>query len=68
MDTYRGYDIKPHANGGFYWTDERGFDHTGSMLDSATHIDARTGCYPTADDAMDSIDAYKRAMRDASKS
>lgn len=62
-DLYRGYEIKPHPNGGFYWTDERGFDHTGNPLDAATHIDSRAGCFPTADKAMDDIDAYKRNLK-----
>lgn len=62
-DLYRGYEIKPHVNGGFYWTDERGFDHTGNPVGSALPIHRRTGCYPTADAAMDSIDQYKRNMR-----
>lgn len=62
-DLYRGYEIIPHPNGGFYWTDERGFDHTGHNVHSATHIATRGGCYPTAGDAMDSIDQYKRNMR-----
>ncbi len=65
MTIYRGYDIKPHANGGFYWTDERGFDHTGNIADEATHIGARTDCYPTEDKAMDAIDAYRRNLRAA---
>lgn len=64
-DLYRGYEIKTHANGGFYWTDERGFDHTGNIADSATHIDARKGCYATQDAAMDSIDRYKRSVKAA---
>ena len=64
-DLYRGYEIKPHVNGGFYWTDERGFDHTGNILDSATHIDSRKGCFATSDKAMDDIDSYKRNMRNA---
>lgn len=64
-DLYRGYEIKPHRNGGFYWTDERGFDHTGNDTDAATPINDRTGCYPTSDAAMDAIDTYKRNMRNA---
>ena len=61
-DLYRGYEIVPHGNGGFYWTDERGFDHTGSMNGICGPRDQYTGCYPTADKAMDAIDAYRRAL------
>jgi hypothetical protein len=64
-DLYRGYEIEPHASGGFFWTDERGFDHFGSNEQDATPRDARTDGYPTADKAMDAIDAYRRAQRAA---
>jgi hypothetical protein len=57
MTIYRGYDIKAHPEGGFTWTDERGFEHF--ALD-----DRRVG-YETEDKAQDAIDAYKRHMRNA---
>lgn len=63
MTIYRGYEIKTHANGGFYWTDERNFDHTGNVLDIASPIEQRTDCFATEEKAMDSIDAYKRNLR-----
>lgn len=64
MTIYRGYDIKPHGSGGFFWTDERGFDHTGNIADAATHIDERVCLFKTEEEAMDDIDRYKRAMRE----
>ena len=63
MTIYRGYDIKSHANGGFYWTDERGFDHTGDITDMATHIEARVCRFKTEEDVMNDIDRHKRMMR-----
>lgn len=64
-DLYRGYEIKPHINGGFYWTDERGFDHTGNIYDEATHIDARQCYHMNEEDCMNDIDDYKRNMMGA---
>lgn len=58
-DLYRGYEIEQGPDGLFAWADERGFIHNGK-------VDARGG-YATADAAMDGIDAYKRAIRDAGK-
>lgn len=60
-DLYRGYEIKPHANGGFYWTDERGFGHFAG-LQSATPVERRTDGFATDEAAMDSIDAYRRNL------
>lgn len=61
-DLYRGFEIVPHPNGGYYWTDERGFDHFGSIMQDATPRDQRTDGYATADKAMDAIDLYKRNL------
>lgn len=65
-DLYRGYEIKPHANGGFYWTDERGFDHFDGIMQIATPRDAHTDAFKTDEAAMDSIDAYRRNLASAS--
>jgi hypothetical protein len=62
-DLYRGYEIKPAKLGGFFWTDERGFDHFASNVYSATHADKRPDGFDHTGAAMDSIDAYKRNMR-----
>jgi hypothetical protein len=59
---YRGYDIKPHPKGGFYWIDERGFDHTGNLANSASPMEFWYGCFATDEAAMNDIDAYKRAI------
>lgn len=56
-DLYRGYEIVAHPLGGFYWTDERGFDHFASNAQDATPRSKRTDGFATADKAMDSIDA-----------
>lgn len=53
-DLYRGYEIKPVQGGGFTWTDERNFQH---WQEGVTKVP-----YPTAEAAMDGIDAYKRNM------
>jgi hypothetical protein len=65
-DLYRGYEIQSHPLGGFYWTDERGFDHFDGCMQSATPRDARTDAFKTDEAAMDNIDAYKRNMASAS--
>jgi hypothetical protein len=62
---YRGYEITKHANGGFYWTDERGFDHFAGFQ-MATPRDQRTDGFPTEEAAMDAVDQYRRNLRAAS--
>ena len=50
MTLYRGYDIELDTDGSFQWDDGAGTTHTG---------------FATTDQAMDAIDAHKRAQRDA---
>lgn len=47
---YRGFDIKPHQDGGICWIDERGFTH---------------GPLDGEEEAQNEIDAHKRAQRQA---
>ncbi len=53
MLKYRGYTLNRHADGTWYWTDERGFVHTG----------APGAKFKTTREAMDNVDHYKRNMR-----
>ena len=48
MTLYRGFNIEQSQDGSFQWKDETGVTHTGFASD---------------DNAMDSIDAHKRAQR-----
>jgi hypothetical protein len=50
---YRGYEIKPVANG-FVWTDESGNDRYEGQ--------GNTAPYATGDDALNAIDQHKRAL------
>jgi hypothetical protein len=50
MTIYRGFNIEQHTDGSFQWEDSAGLTHTG---------------FASADQAMDAIDAYKRAQRES---
>lgn len=55
MTIYRGYDIHLNDAGLYEWTDEQGRIHNGKV--------DFTGGYHAEEEAMDAIDAHRRALR-----